>query len=435
MDRQTLDKMRLEALRALGQERGIAGAREMSRGALIAALEVKAPEPEPEPEAAAAPEATPEPEAAPAKEGLLERARQSAATLVERVEAGAHSLVERLRGDEVPESPPAPAAQRPTDDLEGPGPEADLLEHMDARGERERRRAGRPSFDVPSSTVHPHAEELETLAMARVYAAEGSHTRAVEIYEKLLSVTPDDETLARELADLRDRLTPAERAPVAAPPPAGPTEPMWMLDLEEPPETYGVDEVEVLYKDPYWIFVYWEVTDRGLDGARAQLGQSAAQARLVLRLFTTVAISDGVERHIHDVDLSWNHGRRYLQAPRQGAHLRVAVGLLSPEGYFAPVAHSSLMRVPHAEPAAPGPVEWMEVVPARTRGREREPLVVVQRGKARGERGLFAPSGLSPRTEAPGELVEGPPGTSPTRRMPTTPPTSPSPGSGSGGLR
>jgi hypothetical protein len=427
MDRQTLDKMRLEALRALGQERGIAGAREMSRMALIAALETKQPEPEPAP----APDAAGE--GADGEKGLIARAKETAAALVERVEARAHSLVERLRGDEGGETTAGAEAAR-TDDLEGPGPEADLLEHVDARAERARRRAGRPSFDVPSSTVHPHAEELETLAMARVYAAEGSHTRAVEIYEKLLAASPGDETLARELADLRARLTPAERAPAASAPPPGPTEPMWMLDLEEPPETYGVDEVEVLYKDPYWIFVYWEVTERGLDGARAQLGQSAAGARLVLRLFTTVAISDGVERHIHDVDLQWNHGRRYLQSPRQGAHLRVAVGLLSPEGYFAPVAHSSLMRIPHAEPAPPGPVEWMEVVPARTRGREREPLVVVQRGTARGERGLYAPSGLAPRGEAP-ELVEGPPGTSPTRRTPTPPTTSTTPGSGSGGLR
>jgi hypothetical protein len=419
MDRQTLDKMRLEALRALGQERGLPGAREMSRSALIAALETK------EPEAAAKPEAAAPTEGEQPHEGLIDRARHKAAELVERVEARAHSIVERLRGDAEPER---------RDDLDGAGSEATLLEHVEARAERARRRAGRPSFDVPSSTVHPHAEELETLAMARVYAAEGSHTRAIEIYEKLLALTPDDELLARELADVRARLTPAERAPTTPPSSSAPSEPLFMLDLEEPPESYGIDEVEVLYKDPWWLFVYWEVTEGGLNAARAQLGQSAANARLVLRLFTTVAISDGVERHIHDVDLSWNHGRRYLQAPRQGAHLRVAVGLLSPEGYFAPVAHSSLLRIPYAEPAPPSTVEWMEVVPARLRGREREPLVVVQRGQARGERGLFAPSGLSPRSEAP-DLIEGPPGSSPARRTPGSPPTSPSPGSGSGGLR
>jgi hypothetical protein len=166
--------------------------------------------------------------------------------------------------------------------------------------------------------------------------------------------------------------------------PAG--EPLSMIDFEELPETYGVDECEVVAKDPHHVFAWWEVTDGGLGGARAQLGQSSADARLVMRLFTTVPVNGHVERNIHDVDLSWNHGRRYLQAPRPGAHLRIAVGLLSSEGYFAPIAHSSLVRVPPTEPQ-PGPVEWMEVVPLR-RDRARQPLVIVRRGAGHDERGV-----------------------------------------------
>ncbi|HWE27646.1 MAG TPA: DUF4912 domain-containing protein, partial [Polyangia bacterium] len=103
-----------------------------------------------------------------------------------------------------------------------------------------------------------------------------------------------------------------------------PAEPIGMLDLEELPDSYGVDECEVLCKDPYWVFVYWEVTEGGLAAARAQLGQSADGARLVLRLFTTVPKPEGVDRQLHDVELPSHHGRRYLQSPRPGAHLRVA---------------------------------------------------------------------------------------------------------------
>jgi len=175
-------------------------------------------------------------------------------------------------------------------------------------------------------------------------------------------------------------------------PPEGPKEPIGMLDFEELPEAYGVDECEVLFKDPYWVFAYWEVTDGGISSARAQLGQSALSSRLVMRMFTTVPGPEGVDRQIHDVDLPWNHGRRYLQTPKPGAHLRVAVGLLSGEGYFAPIAHSSLVRVPPAEPQ-PGSVEWMEVVPPKTRGRQREPLVIVRRG-GHAERGIKAPEGF-----------------------------------------
>src|SRR5438132_9709031 len=117
------------------------------------------------------------------------------------------------------------------------------------------RAPSRGTFDIPSSTVHPHADELETLTMARRYLAEGQLPRALEIFEKLVALDPDDEELAAELAEAKKRL-PAPKpaaAPQALEPPAS-NEPLWMLDLEELPETYGVDECEVLYKDPWWVF-------------------------------------------------------------------------------------------------------------------------------------------------------------------------------------
>jgi hypothetical protein len=286
------------------------------------------------------------------------------------------------------------------------GPPRRLVEReRDPEDKKPKRAPRKGAFDYPSSTVHPHADELETLTMARRYAAEGLADRALEIYEQLAALDPDDETLRAAIADLRARRQPA---PQHHHHPAPPSEPMWMLDLEELPETYGVDECEVMFKDPYWAFAYWEVTDAGLAAARAQLGPSAGSARLVLRLFTTFHNGNTVERELHDVDLPWNHGRRYLHTPRPGAHLRVAVGLLSQEGYFAPVAHSSLVRVPNAEPAAPGPVEWMEVVPGRSRGKEREPIVLVRRGAEHSERAVTVDAsrggGLPPTspTGAPG---------------------------------
>src|SRR5262249_37105403 len=93
--------------------------------------------------------------------------------------------------------------------------------------------------------------------------------------------------------------------------PAGPPEPFGMLDLEELPETYGVDECEVLNKDPFWVFAFWEVTEHGIAAAREQLGPSGGGARLVLRLFATVSGPSGADREVQDFDLHERHGRRY----------------------------------------------------------------------------------------------------------------------------
>src|SRR5690349_4271176 len=60
-------------------------------------------------------------------------------------------------------------------------------------------------------------------------------------------------------------------------------EPWGMLDADEPPELYGVDEVTVLARDPYTLFTHWEVTPATLAAARASLGE---EGTLVLRLVT-----------------------------------------------------------------------------------------------------------------------------------------------------
>ncbi len=363
MEREQLEKMTLEALRILAAEQGVDGAAKLGKTQLIERL-------------------TPPP-------ALIEHATVAVEKAAPKPEDKA------TRGS----APPQPATGR------------------HARG-----KPARASFDIPSSTVHPHADELETLTMARLYLAEGHTERALEIFEKLSALEPEDQILKAQVVDLRKQQVPkaAPEPPATPSAPPAPGEPLWMLDLEELPETYGLDECEVLYKDPFTVFAYWEVTDHGMSGARAQLGPSAESAKLVLRLFTTVAQASGVERHLQDVELPWNHGRRYLQSPRPGAHLRIAVGLLSQEGYFAPIAHSSLVRVPSADPSE-GPVEWMEVLAGRSRGHERESLVIVRRGQEHSERGLSSTG--SPTTATWEEQA----GTSRGRWNPT--------GSGSGGVK
>ena len=175
------------------------------------------------------------------------------------------------------------------------------------------------------------------------------------------------------------------RPPLPAPQPgfaapATPKEPFGMLDLEEPPETYGVDEVTILARDPHTLFVYWEVTGDGRAAARAALRGDGA---LLLRVFSVSTSPEGQsETQTIDVRLDWDHGRRYLAAPRPGAHVTAAVGLVAADGRFAPICHAPRIKVPWADPGPDGPVEWMDVEPSRSRGGELERPRIRQRGPA-----------------------------------------------------
>src|SRR5207302_311040 len=77
-----------------------------------------------------------------------------------------------------------------------------------------------------------------------------------------------------------------------------------------------------------------------------------------------------------DYALDGTRGRRYLPSPRAGVRLRAATGLVAPSGLFAPIAHSSVVRVPPAEPAPfePEVVEWVEVRPLEPFARVTEPI-------------------------------------------------------------
>ena len=263
---------------------------------------------------------------------------------------------------------------------------------------------------IPTSTLPPPIE-YETPAMARMYLEQGQPERAVELYRELLARHPDDTELqtALEEAERVAEQVRLRRGPVPPPPPPA-DEPYGMLDLAELPDTYGVDEVEVLFRDPYTVFAYWEITQHGLDGARSHLGDEGRNARLVLRIFATEPGAQ--ERHTRDINLDGLQGRRYLPAPRAGVRLRAAAGLVSPSGLFSPIAHSSSVRVPPSEPAAyePWAVEWMEVKAARRGAKGPEPIV--KRILGPGE----APS-VEKSIEVPGM---GAPGTRPTSPVPTS---------------
>jgi|GEM_PF-2576070 len=142
-------------------------------------------------------------------------------------------------------------------------------------------------------------------------------------------------------------------------PPAA-AEPWTMLDLEEPPETYDELACEALPRDPRWLFVYWEAPERDIAEARQRLG--SPDARLTLRLFVLVTAPDGIKRHLRDVEPGWAHGRRYLEIGRPGAQVRVALGVRSPEGLFAPLCESQAVRMPWSEAGAPtSENQWLEV--------------------------------------------------------------------------
>ncbi len=221
-------------------------------------------------------------------------------------------------------------------------------------------------------------------------------------------------------------VSPAPARPTAPPatPRKVPDEPWGLLDLVEPPETYGVDELALLARDPWTLFCWWEATAASIAAARAQLG---GEGFLVLRLY--VGQPSGPAQ-VLDIDLGTDWGHRYLGAPRSGTQILAALGVRAPDGRFAVLARSPRCSVPPGE-ATEGPVEWMEVAPARTAGARREAPNIVEQGVGAADSQRIAELWRVPFGVAP---PRGPAGTT-SPGIGKAGPSSPSPSSPTRGFR
>jgi hypothetical protein len=135
---------------------------------------------------------------------------------------------------------------------------------------------------------------------------------------------------------------------------------------EEPrtiPWSYNEDRVTAMPVDPERLFVYWEVTDDGMNRARAQLGAGGANAWLNLRVYDiTGRLFDGTNAHSYFDHRVERHDRQWFFAINKAdSQAVVEVGLRSEEGYFVKVARSARIDFPRRGAGAWNAPEWMAV--------------------------------------------------------------------------
>jgi hypothetical protein len=112
------------------------------------------------------------------------------------------------------------------------------------------------------------------------------------------------------------------------------------------PETYGVNRIRLLVKDPEWLFVHWDVDPRSLDGFRAELGERAvAVSKLTLRIadptsggMSVVLLPPGVR--------SW-----YVHADSRRRAYQAELGFTLPSGEFRRLAESNTVVTPRVGPS------------------------------------------------------------------------------------
>jgi hypothetical protein len=112
------------------------------------------------------------------------------------------------------------------------------------------------------------------------------------------------------------------------------------------PETYGVDRVRLLVRDPEWVFAYWDVDPAGMKELGRSLGERGfALSRLTLRVL------DPVSGGSSDILLPPGARWWYIRTDSVRRTYRAELGVTLPSGEFRRLAESNTVVTPRVGPS------------------------------------------------------------------------------------
>jgi hypothetical protein len=112
------------------------------------------------------------------------------------------------------------------------------------------------------------------------------------------------------------------------------------------PETYGVNRVRLLVRDPEWIFAYWDVNPSALKDLARSLGERGlALSRLTLR------VQDPVSGGSSDILLPPGARWWYIRTDSARRSYRAELGVTLPSGEFRQLAESNTVVTPRVGPS------------------------------------------------------------------------------------
>jgi len=112
------------------------------------------------------------------------------------------------------------------------------------------------------------------------------------------------------------------------------------------PETYGVNRVRLLVRDPEWIFAYWDVNPAAMKDLARSLGERGLQlSRLTLR------VQDPVSGGSSDILLPPGARWWYIRTDSARRSYRAELGVTLPSGEFRRLAESNTVVTPRVGPS------------------------------------------------------------------------------------
>lgn len=128
------------------------------------------------------------------------------------------------------------------------------------------------------------------------------------------------------------------------------------------PDSYGVDRVVLLVRDPEWLYSYWDISgDTWASLIQRGITHPGKGWKRALRLHDytgTLGNSSPADSHVADIVVDDQAREWYFKAPLPDRVYVVEFGYLGPDGEFIVIARSNSVQVPRKQPSNIVDEQW-----------------------------------------------------------------------------
>ncbi|MFZ5646730.1 MAG: DUF4912 domain-containing protein [Bacillota bacterium] len=132
--------------------------------------------------------------------------------------------------------------------------------------------------------------------------------------------------------------------------------------VPELPQSYGIDRLVLMVRDPYWLYAYWEITATRMEEISAKYGSQAWEnSRPVLRVYdvTGVDFTGNNANRYFDCSLSDYTENWYINVAESNRSYCVDLGRIFPDGSFITILRSNIVTTPRDALSDRLDEEWM----------------------------------------------------------------------------
>ena len=126
------------------------------------------------------------------------------------------------------------------------------------------------------------------------------------------------------------------------------------------PENYGQDTLVLMARDPWWLFTYWEVTNRRKDAVTDRVKQAGHQDwKTVLRVYDVTGNDAPPADYFFDIELNFFADNWYIDVGKPDREWMAELGFRTLSGEFFMLVTSNRIRTPAFGISEVVDEEWM----------------------------------------------------------------------------